>query len=482
MGAALAATQSRGAGLAAGAAALGVAAIRRLGPRVGPGMAAGVAVAGAVALATLPWAWPEGLPSHTGIGESSAGLRWSVYAATARLALEAGPLGVGLGAFSAVFDAYRPAGLAYSPNFAHSEPLQAVAELGLLFLLAASISLVVAVRQLGRVLERGSRVTWGALAGLLAVAAHAVVDFPLHVPAIAITAAALAGLLFAGEGASVACLAPRATRALLGGVAVALFALAGSGLVAVHAERAAAQQLASGAFAQAVSSAARGLRARPARPALWSLLAEASEHAARFDGGGSEALERALAARRRAAELGGGDASLRRRMAHSLARVGRLEDAGDELRRAAALDPASPAASVARARLALLGGDAAAASAALRGAIERHPRAGGHLLRAALHASADPGLLREAPADATLRASLLAQTGFVLEAAAEYERLFTADPAELGRALRAVRLYRRAGAEDAAGRLLARALRSHPADPRLERAAARGRRAPGESG
>lgn len=470
IGAALAATQSRGAALAAAAAAGGVVAMRRMGPRRGPALAAAAVALAALALAVLPWAWPEGVPVARDGGESSAGLRWSVYAATARVALDAGPLGVGLGAFAAVFDAYRPAGVAYSPNFAHSEPLQALAELGLPFLAAAAASLGLGVRRLRLALRSRSRVTWGALAALLAVAAHGLVDFPLHVPAVALSAAAMAGLLFAGGSDAISRLGPAATRGLLAGLALVLLGLAGTLGQATRAERHAADRLAAGAFPQAAAAAAEGLRWRPQRPALWTLLADAAEHEARF-GGGAAWQGRAVDARRRAARARPGDAGLWRGLARTLARAGRMEDAEVALARAARLDPRSPVGALAQARLALRLGDRGAAARGLRGALDRHPRARDALLLAALHDTADPALVRQAPVDGAAKAAVLARSGFPAEAAAELERLFEAQPEDAGRALDAARLYRRAGDEAAARRLLDRAARLHPDDPRLVRGA-----------
>jgi tetratricopeptide (TPR) repeat protein len=378
---------------------------------------------------------------------------------------------VGLGAFTAVFDAYRPVGVAYSPNFAHSEPLQGLAELGLPFLLVAVASMGLAVRRLRGALGSRSRVTWGALAALLAVAAHALVDFPLHVPAVALTAAALAGLLFAGELAGEPRLGPGATRALLAGLAVAAMALAGTQLRAVDAERRAAELMASGDFGAAATAAQAGLRARPDRAALWTLLADAAEHDARFEGGGPAALERAVQARRRAAASRRGDAALRRRAADTLARAGRLEEARVALEEAVRLDPRSPVGPLAQMRLALRRGDRAGAAHALRGAIGRLPRAQGRLLLAALRDTADPEVVRAAPVDGPTRAAVLAQSGFPSEAAAELERIFREDPGNPERALDAARLYRRAGESGAARRVLERAARLHPEHPRLSRRA-----------
>lgn len=458
----LAATGSRGGGMAAAAALAGVAVIRRLGPRRGPLVAAAAASVAALALGALPALWPEGLPLHDGTDESSAGLRWSVYAATSRVALDAGPLGVGLGAFGSVFEAYRPAGVAYAPSFAHSEPLQAFAELGVLFLGMAAATLVLGVRRLRRALRSRSRAVWGALAALLAVTAHALVDFPLHVPAVALTAAALAGLLFADGSGAAPRLGPGASRMLQAGLALVLLVLAGTQYAAVQAERRAADLLAAGAFREAEAAAASGLRARPARASLWTLAADAAEHDARFDGGGPEAFARAVEARRRAAAGRRGDAALQRRAAATLARAGQLEAAARALEEAAHLDPRSPVAPLARARLALRSGDRHAAAAALGEALRRHPRDEGALLLAALRDTADPELVRAAPVDRPTRASVLAQSGFPGEAAAELERLFLEDPSDPARARSAARLYRRAGDEAAARRVLDRAARLRP--------------------
>ncbi|MDX1649205.1 MAG: tetratricopeptide repeat protein, partial [Myxococcota bacterium] len=199
-----------------------------------------------------------------------------------------------------------------------------------------------------------------------------------------------------------------------------------------------------------------------------SLLADAAEHEARF-GGGPHWLDRAVEARRRAAEARRGDARLRRATARTLVLAGRMEEAAAALAEAARLDPRSPVGALAQTRLALRRGERGAAASGLHGALDRHPRARGELLLAALHDTADPALVRGAPVDGATKAGVLARSGFGAEAAAELERLFDARPADPRPALDAARLYRRAGDEAAARRVLERAARLHPDDARLAR-------------
>lgn len=105
---------------------------------------------------------------------SSGALRIAIWGATA---LSITPLGHGLGAFRATYPVQF--------EFAHSDALQALSELGIGALCFAVIP-IVALR------NRRDHAEWAAF---IAVCVELVVSFPLHVPANAFLAAVLAGYL-----------------------------------------------------------------------------------------------------------------------------------------------------------------------------------------------------------------------------------------------------------------------------------------------
>ncbi len=485
-GAAVAATGSAGAGLGVLAGVGAYALLSTLGARRGAVLAAVVFAGVAVGLALLPALWPSLLPTAAGGSESSPGLRWAVWAAAGRAAWEAGPLGVGVGAFPAAFLGERPDGVPYAARHAHSEPLHGVVELGIPFLCLLAVTLVVTTREIGGRLSRGaSRTAWGAATGLLALVAHALVDFPLHVPAIALAAAALAGRLWSRGPVSPATLAPlRATRAALVALSLASVGLAGSQGGALLCSQRAEAQLAAGRFADALRSAEIGLRLRPGRAELHAVTARAAEHAWRFAGRGAAMRERALAAFDRAVAVDPADPSLRVERAALRARVGDPTGALTELEIAARLDPRSPVPHLATARLHLDAGRRGPAARSLRAALERHPRATAPAIQTLLRATGEPDLLRatlpDGPRSHRIAATVLSGHGFVRAAAEEYARAYAAAPADVDAALRAAAHFTRARDVAAAEAVLEHALEASPADPALRArlAALRAARAP----
>ncbi len=112
---------------------------------------------------------------------ASAGLRVVVWGATL---LAATPFGNGLGWFEAAHPAEQ---------FAHSDAIQAINELGLGSVFLAAIPVLIL---------RGNRGTNAERAVFIAICVEAIVSFPLHVPGTAFVAALVAGYL-AGSGAPV---------------------------------------------------------------------------------------------------------------------------------------------------------------------------------------------------------------------------------------------------------------------------------------
>lgn len=134
--------------------------------------------------------------------------RWQIYAASARAAWTYFPWGSGLGTFAGVFAPLQSPTLTHFVDFAHNDYLQLAVEGGLPFLLLTGLALslaVVSVRRLSRRLRDDPGSPWAALQascalGLLAVLLHSLVDFNLRIPANAMVAALLAGVLLRRSG------------------------------------------------------------------------------------------------------------------------------------------------------------------------------------------------------------------------------------------------------------------------------------------
>jgi O-antigen ligase len=124
--------------------------------------------------------------------------RWLTYTATLAAILDHPWLGTGLGTFTEVFPAYRPAELSTTGRWdhAHSSPLQLALELGIPFFVAAfavwTYALIRLVRgALSR--RRGVKFPVAAAGVLLLGTLHSVVDFSLQIPGYAIVFAAVVG-------------------------------------------------------------------------------------------------------------------------------------------------------------------------------------------------------------------------------------------------------------------------------------------------
>jgi hypothetical protein len=134
--------------------------------------------------------------------------RWQIFAASARAAWTYFPWGSGLGTFAGVFAPFQSPMLTHFVDFAHNDYLQLAVEGGLPFLLLAGLALTLAassVRRLLRRLRDDPASPWAVLQascalGLLAVLLHSLVDFNLRIPANAMVAAFLAGVLLRRSG------------------------------------------------------------------------------------------------------------------------------------------------------------------------------------------------------------------------------------------------------------------------------------------
>ena len=479
VGAALAATRSDGAGIAFLSAIGGLAVLRSSTTR-GPWLAATGFALSALAIGIAPLLWPERIPAFGVDGESSAGLRWLLWGHASLAAVGGWPWGVGLGGFSDAFVAIRPAELRYAPAFAHSEPLQLVVELGLPACVGIVASLALGAHALQVALaQRTARTRWGLATACIAVFAHALVDFPFHVPAVAAAVAILVGLLFGaaasrGDAAGWSGSGPGATRAVLLGIALPLAAFAATQATVLRAESRADQLVAERRFDDAAVVVERALAWRPARPALWQRHARAHELRASFGPGGVAALaeaERSLAA---AVQVAPSDPANHRALARIRGRLRDFEGASRALAAARRLDPHAPAAAWTAAHLHLAQGEAHAAGAQLGAGLVREPSVALRSLRALLDATGDPASVAAAGGRDGLRESaawLLAQRGFPAAAAEVLRPFFLEDPRDGRRAARLATLYLQAGAFDRAAQSLVRARAAAPEDLHLGRIA-----------
>jgi hypothetical protein len=202
----LVATLSRGGALAAlgGAAVFALLArpARAEAPARGAGWRLGVPVAAAAGLFVLAFGLEPLLARFADVGGDGV-----QRAAGWRMALamwgDFPVFGAGAGTFGALSRAYQPADVAGTWDAAHCDWLDLAARGGLPALAAGLVVLFAVAVGCWRVRHAGVRTARrmavaAAGAGLAALAWHAVVDFPLQMPALAASGAALAGLALAG--------------------------------------------------------------------------------------------------------------------------------------------------------------------------------------------------------------------------------------------------------------------------------------------
>ena len=133
------------------------------------------------------------------------GSRLSVCRAALRMFADRPWFGIGAGAFARAFPYYQPAGLEGFYRHAHNDWIECLVELGLLgsAMLAAVVAGIAApaVASAARAWLSGCRNEAAGveeramLVGLVGVGLHATVDFPLHIPAVALLASAWGGVL-----------------------------------------------------------------------------------------------------------------------------------------------------------------------------------------------------------------------------------------------------------------------------------------------
>jgi O-antigen ligase len=147
-------------------------------------------------------------------------LRYSVWQPALRMWHDHFWWGVGPGHFNARFRAYRPEGIQMSPEYAHNDYLNTLADwgtVGTALTVAAWLLLALGIAKTWSSVRLSSgdlggksgsnkfAFVFGASVGLVAILLHSVVDFNMHIPANAILAVALMALVsghlrFATEG------------------------------------------------------------------------------------------------------------------------------------------------------------------------------------------------------------------------------------------------------------------------------------------
>ncbi len=131
----------------------------------------------------------------------SADFRTSIYAATWNAALQFLPFGSGLSTFAGVFPRYQVNDAGGYIDHAHNDYLQALMEMGIVAPVIVGLLLFAYLARMRDLLfaEGGRSFTLlqvGAGLGMLPVIIHSLFEFPLHMPAIAMWFATLAGIMF----------------------------------------------------------------------------------------------------------------------------------------------------------------------------------------------------------------------------------------------------------------------------------------------
>lgn len=127
---------------------------------------------------------------------SNPGTRPDVWADAVRIAASYPVAGAGFGTFAAIHPSYRSPEVRQRYGHAHNDLVQLAAEGGALGLVLFGLLAVPVGRAVRQALAGGHGPVWtGLAAGLAAIAAHALIDFPFHIPAVAAVGAALAGAM-----------------------------------------------------------------------------------------------------------------------------------------------------------------------------------------------------------------------------------------------------------------------------------------------
>ena len=201
-------TSDSRAGILLGLLALGATTVALGGGRRRTYAAVLLLVAAAAAIPLLQLGSRSLVESYLASGRemTEAGGRPTVWRDTLGIVADFPATGSGFATFGAVYPLFRSGEVRLFYQHAHLDLLQLAAEAGAVGLLLASLLLL----PLSLAVARGLAGAHGALApgfaaGLAVVALHSLVDFPFHLPAIAATAAVVAGALLVSPWADPTC-------------------------------------------------------------------------------------------------------------------------------------------------------------------------------------------------------------------------------------------------------------------------------------
>ena len=164
-------------------------------------LAATALLAGVLYLGAQPLEQRLGELRDVPVELSGSGGRGAVYKATWTMFREHWLYGTGGGSFSMTYPYYSVERMDWFRRYAHSDWLQYLAELGALGMGLLGLLMVGLLREWvkhGTRFHHEGRLDWMTVALSLALAgvvAHAVVDFPLHIPAVAMLAVAWGAIL-----------------------------------------------------------------------------------------------------------------------------------------------------------------------------------------------------------------------------------------------------------------------------------------------
>jgi len=357
------------------------------------GLAIAVAVIAAIGfLVTQPPILARGMSLLEAPSDSSFQTRQAIWHGASNLVKEQPLTGRGLGSFVFELPRHRPAGLYRLLPYAFNDYLQLTAEAGLVGL---AIAAWIAAVMLGRIvrLSRFSQTPWkralglGGLIGLGSVLLHSLVDYPWQIPAVAFTAAAVAGLLTGiryyadpsplrvvtrtAKGWRRHLVRWVATPLILAGLAVVFKPLTQLIVADAWASRGQAQHEA-GRFEDAIGSYRQATGGAPSVSAYYRQLGESLVKQASQRKGYERRhlLKEAAKAFRQAVALVPHDARSADALAEALQALGEAEEADRALAQAISSDPHNPLYWKHWAELKLIRGDAPGASEAFRRAAE----------------------------------------------------------------------------------------------------------------
>ena len=197
-------SKSRAGSIAFGIGFLGLVAARRLKGRFAVLVVAAVCIG--IAVGVVSWAGGRGgagvaTPFAATSVDPSMSMRWDIWGRTLQIVKDFPLVGSGLGTFKYVYAGYDRPGEWMSAIDAHNDYLQLMAEAGLLGALALAWAVFAFLRTVVFPLARPTTpfrwTTAGCLSAVMAILIHAVFEFGLQIPAVALEFSVVVGLLTA---------------------------------------------------------------------------------------------------------------------------------------------------------------------------------------------------------------------------------------------------------------------------------------------